>query len=182
MVELIDQLLENCMTTKFEHNLSEEELQEARQQYSKQKSLCKTTDKRDAAGLPVEMKMSFEEWLQIWISSGKYHLRGCRKGCYVMSRKDDLGHYAVDNVDIIPQEENVQFAQSGEKSTLFGKTVEHASFKGTTVATSLATGKQIFMDGGKAIEKAGFDPSTVYKCINGKYKQHLGHRFHRFNQ
>jgi len=171
--------------TKFEHGLTKEELQKAKQQYSHQKSFCKTHDKRDAAGNPVEMKMSFEQWLHVWIDSGKYHLRGCRKGQFVMARKDDLGHYAVGNVQIIPHAENVSFAQSGEKSNMFGKTVEHSRFKGTTVATSLATGAQIFMDGKKAITSAGFDQGAVSNCINGKYGKHnvhLGHRFHRINQ
>jgi len=165
--------------TNFEHDLSQEELKKAWKQYSHQKSSCMNKDKRDAAGLPVEMRMDFQEWLQIWISSGKYHLRGCRKGQFVMARKDDLGHYEIDNVDIIPHAENVSFARSGEKHHHFGKTVEHASFKGTTIATNIATGAQIFMDGKKAIEQAGFDPSKVYKCINGQRKTHLGHTFHR---
>jgi len=169
----------------FEHGLSQEELQEAHNQYSWQKSRNKAKDKRDAAGLPVEVRMSFEDWLQVWIESGKYHLRGNRKGCYVMARKDDLGHYAVGNVEIIPTEENIKFAQKGEKNNQFGKTVDHASFKGTTVATSLATGEQIFMDGKKAITAAGFNQGHVSQCILGKYGKHnvhLGHRFHRINQ
>jgi len=171
--------------TNFEHNLSQEELQKARNQYSNQKSRCKTMDKRDAAGNPVEMKMSFQEWLQIWIESGKYHLRGNRRGCYVMARKDDLGHYAVGNVDIVTTEENHSFAHKGEKNNLFGKTVEHANFKGTTVGTNIATGAQIFMDGRKAITAAGFNQGHVSQCILGKYGKHnvhLGHRFHRINQ
>jgi len=167
--------------TNFEHNLSEEELQKARNQYSKQKSLCKTRDKRDAAGLPVEVRMSFDDWIQIWIESGKYHLRGTHKGQFVMARKDDLGHYEVGNVDIVPTEENVSFARKGEKHPQFGKTVDSGNFKGTTIATNLATGEQIFMDGRKAIVAAGFDPGAVSQCILGKYKQHLGHRFHRID-
>jgi len=170
------------MTNNFEHNLSKEELQKAKQQYSVQKSHCKPHDKRDVAGLPVEMKMSFEQWLQVWVESGKYHLRGNRKGCYVMARKDDLGHYAVGNVEIIPHAENVSFASKGEKSHLFGKTVEHGKFKGTTVGTNLATGEQIFMDGTKAITTAGFHPGHVYACILGRRKTHLGHTFHRIEK
>jgi len=166
----------------FEHGLSQEELQEARNQYSNQKSRCKTTDKRDAAGLPVEVRMSFDDWLHVWIDSGKYHLRGNRKGCYVMARRNDLGHYELDNVDIIPTKENVQFARSGEKSHNFGTTVENSNFKGTTVATNLATGAQIFMDGAKAIVAAGFNQGHVYQCILRKRKTHHGYRFHRINQ
>jgi len=166
----------------FEHGLSQAELQEARNQYSHQKSRCKNQDRRDAAGNPVEMKMDFQEWLQVWISSGKYHLRGCRKGQFVMARKADLGHYEVGNVDIVPTEENHFVAHGREKCNFFGQ--DNAGkkcvvFKGTTVATNLATGEQIFMDGTKAITAAGFHNANVYACINGKRKAHHGYRFHR---
>jgi len=171
--------------TNFEHGLSQQELQQARNQYSNQMGNCTSLGRLDAAGLPIQMKMSFEQWLQVWIDSGKYHLRGCRKGCYVMARKDDLGHYEVGNVEIIQTEENVSFAHKGEKHHMFGKlipAVESGNFKGTTIATNLATGEQIFLDGKKSIVAAGFNPGHVSQCILGKYGKHnvhLGHRFHR---
>lgn len=71
--------------------------------------------KRDAAGNPVEMRLTFEEWLHIWVESGKLHLRGCRRGQYVMSRTLDLGHYEVGNVFIQETSNNVRDAQRGKK-------------------------------------------------------------------
>ena len=71
----------------------------------------------DANGLRIEMRMSFEEWLAVWQASGKLHLRGNRRGGFVMARRNDLGHYEVGNVDIIPHEENVAAARRGKPLT-----------------------------------------------------------------
>jgi hypothetical protein len=73
--------------------------------------------KLDALGNPVKMHMTFEEWMDIWLKSGKCHLRGRGKGKYCMARHNDIGHYEVGNVKIIPFEENVQAAQKGRPKT-----------------------------------------------------------------
>ena len=86
--------------------------------------------KIDAAGNPVEFRLSFDEWLNIWEASGKLSQRGIRKGCYVMSRYNDLGHYEVGNVFIQEHSDNVRQAQigrqgyyrGGEKNPFYGKT------------------------------------------------------------
>ncbi len=54
----------------------------------------------DKLGNPIVMKLSFDEWLNIWISSGVIHLMGCKASDYCMSRRDDIGDYEVDNVFI----------------------------------------------------------------------------------
>ncbi len=54
----------------------------------------------------IEFLLTFEEWLKIWVDSGHYFERGCRKGQYVMVRKGDNGPYAVGNVRITTVEEN----------------------------------------------------------------------------
>jgi hypothetical protein len=48
----------------------------------------------------IEFNLTFEEWWDIWQKSGKWEERGCRKGQYVMSRKNDIGPYEVENVFI----------------------------------------------------------------------------------
>ena len=86
--------------------------------------------KIDAAGNPVEFRLSFDEWLNIWEASGKLSQRGHKKGCYVMSRYNDLGHYEVGNVFIQEHSDNVRQAQigrkgyyrGGEKNPFYGKT------------------------------------------------------------
>jgi hypothetical protein len=54
--------------------------------------------------------MSFDEWLAIWEGSGKYELRGNKKGCYCMARHGDRGPYKAGNVSIIPSTQNVSDA------------------------------------------------------------------------
>ena len=56
--------------------------------------------KSDAAKRGVPFLLTFEEWCDIWIQSGLYHLRGRGKGLYCMSRYGDQGPYAVGNVYI----------------------------------------------------------------------------------
>lgn len=70
---------------------------------------CKT--KKDRLGNPVELRLSFDEWLRIWIESGRYHQMGKRRGEYVMARHNDVGHYEVGNVSIITHSKNVSDRQ-----------------------------------------------------------------------
>lgn len=67
----------------------------------------------DANGDPILMKMTFVEWLRIWLESGHWHER--RQGKFVMSRHNDLGHYEVGNVSIKTSAENVSEAHLGKK-------------------------------------------------------------------
>jgi hypothetical protein len=53
------------------------------------------------------MLMSFEEWLKVGNDSGKLHLRGNKRGKYVMSRFNDRGDYSIDNVHIQLFEYNI---------------------------------------------------------------------------
>lgn len=78
---------------------------------------CKSRHNRvDKNGDPIEMRMTFEEWLSIWIDSGKMHLIGRGVDGYVMCRKDDIGHYEVGNVFIASGLENTIMATFGELS------------------------------------------------------------------
>src|SRR5262245_1379786 len=54
----------------------------------------------------IVFALTFDEWLAIWKQSRRLHLRGRRKGCYVMSRPNDCGPYAVGNVKIISHKNN----------------------------------------------------------------------------
>lgn len=55
----------------------------------------------------IDFNLSFDEWLDIWQQSGKYHLRGRGAGTYVMSRINDAGPYAIGNVFINSNAQNV---------------------------------------------------------------------------
>jgi hypothetical protein len=71
----------------------------------------------DCQGTPIEFKLTFDEWLDIWISSEKFGQRGIRKGQYCMSRYNDIGHYEIGNVFIQPVQQNTK---DGWKSGVIG--------------------------------------------------------------
>lgn len=74
--------------------------------YSKQKS--------SARHRGIEFILSFEEWYNIWLNSGYWHLRGKGKGTYVMSRIGDTGPYEIGNVFIQSNSDNVSEAKKGK--------------------------------------------------------------------
>jgi len=73
--------------------------------YAAKKSFTK--NRVDAAGNPIEFRLTKDEWWEIWQASGKYHLYGRRSGEYCMSRYNDIGHYEVGNVFIQLHSDNV---------------------------------------------------------------------------
>lgn len=80
-----------------------------RRAYNIQKSNAKSR------GIPFEI--SFEDWRDIWVSSGKWEQRGRRRGNYCMMRYGDAGAYAVGNVLIGLQEDNLSAGNKGRKFT-----------------------------------------------------------------
>lgn len=103
-------------------------------QYSKvaRALLNDKTARYDAVGNRILMKLTFDEWKEVWLSSGKYHLRGRTVGCYCMSRKGDIGHYEVGNVFIQPHGENVREKNLKFKATDETKQKMSESHKGMT--------------------------------------------------
>ncbi len=59
-----------------------------------------------AAQRGVGWELTFQEWRDIWESSGKVALRGRGKGKYCMARNGDTGPYRADNVSIQSVEQN----------------------------------------------------------------------------
>jgi hypothetical protein len=53
------------------------------------------------------------------------------------------------------------------------------SFKGAIQATNLITNEVQVFFGAAELVAEGFNPSSVYKCVNGNYKTHKGHTFTR---
>jgi hypothetical protein len=68
----------------------------------------------DKNGNTIQWNLSFNDWLSIWINSGKLNLRGRKKGQYCMSRLNDIGPYSVDNVLIKSCQENIIEGQFGK--------------------------------------------------------------------
>ena len=54
----------------------------------------------------IDFYLTYDEWITIWLESGKFAERGRGKGKYVMARLGDRGPYAVGNVKIILNEDN----------------------------------------------------------------------------
>jgi len=65
----------------------------------------------------VEFDISFEDWMYVWLDSGYWTLRGKGKGTYNMSRKNDTGPYAKDNVFIQTHEGNASDGHKGIAKT-----------------------------------------------------------------
>lgn len=75
------------------------DLKDARKKYNTQKGNAKRRN--------IEFLITFEDWLDIWESSGKWHLRGRGANKYCMCRFGDKGVYSVDNVFIGQGKQNV---------------------------------------------------------------------------
>ena len=69
----------------------------------------------------IEFQLTFDAWLSIWLESGHWHERGCHKGQYVMSRRGDIGPYAIGNVFIQTTEMNTKDALIGKKMPPFSE-------------------------------------------------------------
>jgi hypothetical protein len=95
----------------------------------------------------IEFLLTFQEWYDIWLQSGKFHLRGRRSNEYCMGRHNDIGPYAVNNVSIITNHENCSFAN---KDRWKGKLVTEE----TKIKIKIARKKQI---------NVGYD-KTIYIC------------------
>jgi hypothetical protein len=90
--------------------LTDQELRKLRDAYNVQKK-TQARRKPDRNGHRIQVTMTFEEWLQVWIDSGKLHLRGNGRGKFCMARNDDLGDYAVGNIQIKRCEDNSREAK-----------------------------------------------------------------------
>ena len=60
--------------------------------YARQKAMAKIRN--------IEWNISFDDWYNIWMQSGKWEQRGRGVGKYCMSRIGDTGPYSKDNVYI----------------------------------------------------------------------------------
>jgi hypothetical protein len=58
------------------------------------------TQKYNALNRGLVMELTFEEWYDIWITSGHWEQRGRNADNYCMCRKGDKGNYSLGNVYI----------------------------------------------------------------------------------
>jgi hypothetical protein len=65
------------------------------------------TQKYNALNRGLVMELTFEQWYDIWITSGHWEQRGSKLGNYCMCRIGDKGHYSLGNVFIATVSENI---------------------------------------------------------------------------
>ena len=93
-----------------------------RKAYTQHKSNAKTR------GIPF--LLTFEEWKEIWLASGKWAERGRGADKYCMCRKGDTGAYEVENVFIDRNAQNVSDGNRGKHDSLQTKTKKSAALSG----------------------------------------------------
>ena len=83
-----------------------EHLREYQHTYNKTPRGRYSQQRKQAIKRNISWEISFEEWWDIWETSGKWSLRGFGAGKYCMSRYKDTGPYHKDNVTIARTEDN----------------------------------------------------------------------------
>jgi hypothetical protein len=102
------------MSNKVEHS-------QLRKVFADQKNKLKYKNKYDKLGNLVEWKLTFEEWLKIWQDSGHIDEMGRNNDSYCMRRKNDIGHYEMNNVYIGKFGGNSSEQKGRPKLTLRGR-------------------------------------------------------------
>ena len=95
------------VTMKWKTEMAPRQIADAKVVYDRHCARCNGT-KLDAFGHPVEMKLTFDQWMSIWWDSGHWLDRLTEKGgsIFVMGRVRDVGHYEIGNARIISTSEN----------------------------------------------------------------------------
>jgi hypothetical protein len=77
-----------------------------REKHSKNPKFLYAAHRQNARWRNIPFLLTFEEWTEIWVASGKWEQRGSRRGQYCMARPGDQGAYEVGNVRIVLAEDN----------------------------------------------------------------------------
>ena len=64
--------------------------------------IASTKNRKDKNGNPIEFKMSFEEYVSLYLDGNVIPSRE-----YVLARNNDIGHYEIGNVAVVHMLENV---------------------------------------------------------------------------
>ncbi len=73
--------------------------------------------KQAAKARGIAWLMPFEEWIDVWVSSGMLSHRGRGVDKYVMARYGDIGPYSKTNVEIILHQKNSSDARTNHPKT-----------------------------------------------------------------
>ena len=100
--------------------------------------ISSTKGRIDINGNPIEMRLSADQWCQLWEDAGVLPSR-----TYVISRKNDIGHYEIENVYIQHNLHNVTQALT-DNSDIEYKITEYAiktGYKRRTVKGMIKRGE-----------------------------------------
>jgi hypothetical protein len=78
----------------------------------------------------LELRLTFEEWKQIWLDSGFWEQRGRGSCNYCMMRKGDQGHYEAGNVFIGTNARNASDGNLGKPTSETTKQKIASALKG----------------------------------------------------
>jgi len=122
----------------------------------------------------IPFTLTFEEWTNIWFTSGKWEQRGWGADKYCMCRYGDKGAYEVGNVYIATNRDNGILANTGRKHTDEMKFKSGASSRGKKQSpehiakrAAALVGKPSGMKGKVAWNK-GITGSTRSKILQGE--------------
>lgn len=76
----------------------------------------------------ISWELTFEQWIEWWKATSKYHLRGRKGHEYCMCRIGDKGPYSLDNIYCATNNQNTRDARLNGKNPKFGKC--HTGFLG----------------------------------------------------
>ena len=100
------------------------DIKDAKEKYNSQKRRAKARN--------IGFFLTFEQWKDIWIASGKWGQRGVGRGKYNMSRIGDTGPYAVNNVFIQSHDDNLSDAHKGKTISIENRRNNSIFMKGNT--------------------------------------------------
>lgn len=89
-----------------------------------------TQQKSNVRQRGLEMRLTFEEWKQIWLDSGHWEERGRGALKYCMMRKGDQGHYEIGNVFIGTGAQNVSDGNLGKPDSEETKRLKSLALSG----------------------------------------------------
>lgn len=124
----------------------------------------------------IAFLLSFDEWLEIWVKSGRLLSRGRRRDEYCMARFGDVGPYAIGNVEIITNWLNASRASKGRKLSEEHKRKIGAASKGKLVTPfkltpmQVSTSKLLHAQGltqREIAEKFGVHQATISRNMRG---------------
>jgi hypothetical protein len=82
----------------------------------------------------IDFRLTYEEWLRVWMDSGHLKDRGRKRGQYVMARPGDVGAYEISNVKIVTCDQNVREAHKGKPKSPEACAKNAAAQRGKTVS------------------------------------------------